>query len=174
MSLRHRRAHLARRIALLSDSHGLVQPALLERLQGVDLIVHAGDVGGRSVLRELKAIAPLCAVAGNNDTPRQWPTGEARSCTALAEVFRISLVGGTLVVIHGHQFAQVASRHTRLRAAFPDARCIVYGHSHRRCLDVDDTPWVVNPGASGKARAYDGAGGWLLSVAADGWSLAAL
>ena len=56
MSLRHRRAHQARRIALLSDSHGVVQPALLERLRGADLIVHAGDLGGRSVMRDLKAI----------------------------------------------------------------------------------------------------------------------
>ena len=174
MKPRLRRAPTARRIALLSDSHGTVLPPLLARLAGVDLIVHAGDVGGRGVLRELRRCGPLCAVAGNNDTPGQWPAGEALACQALPEAISIQLTGGTLLVIHGHQFPNVASRHTRLRAAFPDARCVVYGHSHRRCIDDGAWPWVVNPGASGRARAYDGAGGLLLSVSAEHWRIEVL
>lgn len=169
-----RRALAAQRVALLSDSHGMVLPALLDRLVGIDLVVHAGDVGGRAVLRALRKHGALCAVAGNNDTPAQWPAGESSICQALPEALRIELTGGSLVVIHGHQFPSVASRHARLRAAFPDARCIVYGHSHRRCIDDDVLPWVVNPGASGRARAYEGAGGFVLAVSAAAWRIDAL
>ena len=115
MKAQRRRALNARRIALLSDSHGSVLAPLLARLSGVDLVVHAGDLGARVVLRELRAIAPLCAVAGNNDTPQQWPSGEAITCLGLPEVFNIELSGGTLVVIHGHQFPAVATRHGAYR-----------------------------------------------------------
>lgn len=167
--------HGARRIALLSDSHGVIVAPLRERLANIDLIVHAGDVGAQSVLATLSGIAPLCAVAGNNDTPRQWPPGEAEACHALPEALSVALDGGELVVVHGHQFAKVSTRHERLRKAFPTARCIVYGHSHRRCLDLGALPWVVNPGASGKARAHGGAGGLLVSIGADcTWSIDAL
>ena len=171
MKTQRRRMLLARRIALVSDSHGQLVAPLIERLAGVDLIVHAGDLGAHTVLRSLEAIAPVCAIAGNNDTPGQWPAGEADICTGLAAVFEIALDGGVLLAIHGHQFPSVATRHARLRAAFPDARCIVYGHSHRRCIDRAMSPWVVNPGASGRARAFGGAGGLLLTVGAQAWRL---
>ena len=164
----------ARCIALLSDSHGVLAPSLLERLTRADLIVHAGDVGARSVVATLGAIAPLCMVAGNNDTPGQWPAGEGDDCAHLPQAMCIELHGGMLAVAHGHQFPKVATRHARLRAAFPAARVVVYGHSHRRCADLDAMPWVINPGASGKARAHGGAGGWLLRVTARDWSLEAL
>lgn len=176
MILRRRRALGVQRIALLSDSHGQIVPAVLERLKAAapDLLVHAGDLGAWAVWRELRAIAPLCAVAGNNDTARQWPAGEAAHCAALPEVFTLSLAGGALVVIHGHQFPAVATRHARLRVRFPGVRCIVYGHSHRRCIDSDTQPWVVNPGASGRARAFDGAGAMLLTVSCEAWRIEVL
>ena len=56
-------------IGLVSDTHSLVRPGIFEALEGVELILHAGDVGGRSVLQELKAIAPVRAVYGNCDLP---------------------------------------------------------------------------------------------------------
>ena len=171
MKMRRCQMPQARRIVLLSDSHGQVVVPLLERLAGVDLIVHAGDLGGREVQRSLERIAPLCAIGGNNDTIAQWPAGEAQHCGRLPEVYRVELDGGVLVAIHGHQFPAVATRHARLRTAFPDARCIVYGHSHRRCIDDQMSPWVVNPGASGRARAFGGAGGLLLVVASYGWQI---
>lgn len=176
MKPRRQRVLRARRIALLADSHGQVLPAVLARLHDleIDLVVHAGDLGAKAVIRALDELAPLLAVAGNNDTPRQWPAGEDSACLALPEAVSIDLTGGTLVVIHGHQFPAVASRHARLRAVFPAARCIVYGHSHRRCIDTGAEPWVVNPGASGRARAYDGAGGLLLTVSLEAWRVEVL
>ena len=54
-------------IGVISDTHGLVRPEVLEILKGVDLIIHAGDIGGVEVLNVLETIAPVKAVRGNND-----------------------------------------------------------------------------------------------------------
>ena len=72
-----RRVHAAAatRIALVADSHGVLTAGLVADLTGVDLILHAGDVGSTAVLRELRSVAAVHAVAGNNDVPRKWPPG---------------------------------------------------------------------------------------------------
>ena len=54
-------------IGIISDTHGLLRPEAVEALRGVDLILHAGDVGTSDVLETLKGIAPVVAVRGNND-----------------------------------------------------------------------------------------------------------
>ena len=162
----------ARRVALVADSHGCLADGLPAALAGADLIVHAGDVGSAAVLHELARLAPVLAVRGNNDVASKWPAAEEADCAALVEVQAIGLAGGTLVVVHGHQWPATATRHRRLRSRFPDARCIVYGHSHRRVLDLAESPWVVNPGAAGRARAHGGAG-WLgLEVTPGAWRVA--
>ncbi|MEQ8496532.1 MAG: metallophosphoesterase family protein, partial [Gammaproteobacteria bacterium] len=77
-----------------------------------------------------------------------------------------------LVVVHGHQWPRAGTRHAKLRARWPAARAIVYGHSHRRIVDNDHAPWVLNPGAAGRARTYGGAS-WLgLAVDRDCWQVA--
>jgi len=55
-------------IGVISDTHGLVRPEAAAALQGVDLIVHAGDIGKPAVLDALRDIAPVRAIRGNNDT----------------------------------------------------------------------------------------------------------
>ena len=55
-------------IGLISDTHGLIRPQALEALEGVELIVHAGDIGKPEIVTALKAISPVCAIKGNNDT----------------------------------------------------------------------------------------------------------
>lgn len=135
------------RIVILADTHGFVDPRVVARVAGAALIVHAGDVGG-TVADELFALTDdLVIVAGNND-PNDccWPQSASRD-----------LPGGRLVVIHGHQWP-AKSRHRRLRAEFAEAQAVVYGHSHRRVLETEATPWLLNPGAAGKSRAYGGPG----------------
>ena len=56
-------------IGLISDTHGLVRPEVHAALSGVELILHAGDVGGDAILAELQTIAPVLAVYGNTDPP---------------------------------------------------------------------------------------------------------
>src|SRR4029079_17028490 len=55
-------------VGLISDTHGLLRSEAIEALRGVDLIIHAGDVGAPEVLAALEKIAPVVAVRGNTDT----------------------------------------------------------------------------------------------------------
>ncbi len=162
----------ARRIALVSDTHGQLDSAVLAALAPADLVVHAGDVGNAAVLEALGALAPVAAVAGNNDVAAKWPRGDADLLATLPEALEIALAGGSLVVVHGHQWPRAAQRHARLRARWPEARAIVYGHSHRRVTDTGETPWVLNPGAAGRARTYGGASWLALTVGGGHWRLA--
>lgn len=159
-----------RRLALVSDTHGQLAAGLAAGIAAAepDLIVHAGDVGGSEVLAALAAVAPVCAVAGNNDDAAHWGGDEPALLEALPHVRELGLAGGTLVVVHGHQCRAAARRHGWLRRRFAGARAIVYGHSHRRVIDDAATPVVVNPGAGGRARAFGGAG-WLLLSVGDDW-----
>lgn len=126
-------------IGLISDTHGLVRPEVFAALEGVEVILHAGDVG-EGVLEELETIAPVHAVYGNTDVP-----GDPRLVTELEETF-----GGVRVhVSHGHELG--APTPERLLAAY-DADVLVYGHTHRQLLVQIDDRWVVNPGAAGQRR----------------------
>ena len=128
-----------RLIGLISDTHGLVRPVVFDALAGVELILHAGDVGD-GVLEELSAIAPVRAVYGNTD----WP-GDPRLAAELLETFD----GVRVHVSHGHELG--APTPEKLLAAY-DADVLVYGHTHRPLLVRADGRWVVNPGAAGPRR----------------------
>ena len=130
----------ARRIGLISDTHGLVRPGVHTALAGVELILHAGDVGGDDVLDELALIAPVRAVRGNTDDPE-----DPRLLEALSEE-----IAGVLVhVSHGHEVGRVTP--DALLAAYP-AQVLVYGHTHKQLVTRADGRLVVNPGAAGASR----------------------
>ncbi len=160
------------RVALLSDTHGHVDPRVVEVVADCDYAVHAGDVGSATVL---KAIRPrqrvMIAVRGNNDTVDKWPVAEIRTLKTLPFEGTLDLPGGHLVVVHGHQAGDPEVRHDVLRERFPEARLILYGHSHRRVLDLATTPWVVNPGAAGRSRTYGGPSLVILEASPDEWRL---
>jgi hypothetical protein len=163
------------RVAILSDTHGAVDPRVLEVVASCDLAVHGGDIGAGEVLdtiaRHLSSGPDgLHAVRGNNDVPGQWPDAHRGRLTALPDRSEIALPGGRLVVIHGHQIP-ARGRHDRLRRLFPDARAIVYGHSHRLVLDQVAEPWVLNPGAAGRSRTFGGPSCVVLTAATLGWHL---
>ena len=130
------------RIGLISDTHGKLRPEVFDVFAGVDLILHAGDVGPVDIITELEAIAPVHAVLGNTDS---W---ELRS--RAQDTVQLELEGKRIVLIHGHQLGVPNAE--RLRAAWPDADIIVYGHTHRQRVDRVDGCLVVNPGAAGAAR----------------------
>lgn len=159
------------RVALLADSHGFLDPRVERVALTTDIVVHAGDIGGRSILEALAAAgSEVIAIAGNNDTPRHWPDDERDALDGLATEARVELPGGLLLAEHGHRFP-ARNRHARLRRAHPDARAIVCGHSHRLVVDRAEVPWVLNPGACGRSRAYGGPGCLVLSAASKAWSL---
>ena len=64
------------------------------------------------------------------------------------------VIGLQPAVVHGHQIVSVERRHGWLRERYPDVRVVVYGHTHRRCIDRSARPWIVNPGAAGRNRAF--------------------
>ena len=127
-------------IGLISDTHGLVRADVHEALAGVELILHAGDVGGDDVLDELALIAPVVAVYGNTDPP-----GAPRLS---AEVVRA--VGGVSVhVSHGHEVGRPTPARLLERYA---GDVLVYGHTHRPLVARAGGRLVVNPGAAGPRR----------------------
>jgi uncharacterized protein len=126
-------------IGLISDTHGLVRPSVFTALDGVDMILHAGDVG-EGVLVELQTIAPVRAVCGNTDPP-----GDPDLTPSLEIVHD----GIRIHVSHGHELGTPTP--AKLLAAYP-ADVIVYGHTHKQLVVRADDRWVVNPGAAGARR----------------------
>ena len=141
------------RIALLSDTHNAVDRRIAEVVEGCDLVVHAGDIGSPEVLAQLlPKSGRVFAVRGNNDTAEQWPSGTERCLLILPEYLSLDVPGGVIVVVHGHRVNPAYRRHQALRERYPDARAIVYGHTHRLAVDDSSQPWVLNPGAAGFTR----------------------
>lgn len=160
------------RVAILADTHGHLDPRIAALVAGCDLAVHGGDIGSADVLAALQPCSGrVHAVTGNNDVAAKWPPDEHGLLARIPPVARVSLPGGDLVIVHGHRLP-ANDRHRRLRALYPDARAIVYGHSHRLIADRDAEPWVLNPGAAGRARTYGGPSCLVLGAAATRWVVA--
>lgn len=158
------------RIALVSDTHGSVDARALDLIRACDLVIHAGDVGGGNVLDAMRSRArAVHAVRGNNDTPEKWPQPQRGALRRLPMHVRLSLPGGVLVVVHGDRVLPAARRHEKLRRLYPDARAVVYGHTHRLVCDRDAVPWILNPGAAGRARTFGGPSCLTLDISARGW-----
>jgi len=127
-------------IGLIADTHGLVRPDVHDALAGVELILHAGDVGGDDVLDELESIAPVLAVQGNTD-----PAGDPR----LAPSIDRTIAGVSIHVSHGHEVGSPTPAKLLERYA---ADVVIYGHTHRQLVTKSGRRWAVNPGAAGARR----------------------
>jgi putative phosphoesterase len=131
------------RLGVISDTHGLLRPQVIDVFAQVDHILHSGDVGKPEILIDLEAVAPVTAVYGNTDG------SELRS--KLPPVATIQLDGFDIVVTHGDQLGSPTPE--GLIALFPQAEIIVYGHTHKPLLQLmNKTITVMNPGAAGPAR----------------------
>lgn len=127
-------------IGLISDTHGLVRPDVHRALAGVEVILHAGDVGGDEVLDELRLIAAVHAVRGNTDPPGQ---------PFLPEEL-VHAVGNVRIhVSHGHELGAPGPQALLDRYA---EDVLVYGHTHRPLVVRSGARLTVNPGAAGAAR----------------------
>ena len=135
-----RRTDQPRVIGVISDTHGLLRPDVHEALAGVELILHAGDVGGDEILDELSLIAPVRAVYGNTDAP-----GQPR----LRDAIEVTIDGVSIHVSHGHELGAPVPAKLLERYA---TNVIVYGHTHRPMIAKADGRLVLNPGAAGPRR----------------------
>jgi putative phosphoesterase len=133
------------RVGVLSDTHGVLRPVVIERLAGCDLLLHAGDVGepapaspagGESILTRLGRLAPVVAVRGN------WDQGE---------------LAAVLPAVQAGEIAGLPYRMTHRREDVPadwprQSRLIVFGHSHRPELEWRGDCLLLNPGGCGARR----------------------
>lgn len=159
------------KIAILADTHGFLDPRIAERVAQCDIAVHAGDIGGADVLLSLSPREEVVAIRGNNDVPEKWSEGEHSLLDTLPHEATLTLPGGELVVVHGDDGGGIAERHRRYRQRYPQARAVVYGHSHRLFADCEAMPWVLNPGAAGRTRTNGGPSCLILDCAGDEWTL---
>jgi len=127
-------------IGVVADTHGLLRPEVLRAFERVELIVHAGDVGGRAVLDGLSRIARVEAVYGNVDDPHD---------PSLARERTISAGGLTLHVSHGHELGRPTPALALARYA---GDVVIFGHTHRAIVVRDGGRIGMNPGAAGPRR----------------------
>jgi putative phosphoesterase len=127
-------------LGVISDTHGLLRPDVHTALAGVELILHAGDVGGDEILTELALIAPVRAVYGNTDAPGQ---------PALSPAIEVVIGGLSIHVSHGHEVGSPTPQ--KLLESYV-ADVVVYGHTHRPLITRAADRLVVNPGAAGPRR----------------------
>jgi putative phosphoesterase len=127
-------------IGLVSDTHGEMRAGVHAAFVGVEMILHAGDVGDCAILDELRMIAPVKAVHGNvdpNDDPRLPPAVTLE-------------IGGLMIhVSHGNEVGSPTP--AKLMAIYA-ADVIVFGHTHRAIVMRNGPRLAVNPGAAGPPR----------------------
>lgn len=134
-------------VGVISDTHGLLREEALTALAGSDLILHAGDVGGRAILEGLREIAPVHAVRGNTDRD-EW--GQALPFTELvplasARAEAVAADAPLAYVIHDIDDLD-------LEPAAAGVKVVVYGHTHRPSIEWRDGVLYFNPGAAGQRR----------------------
>lgn len=122
------------KLAVLSDTHGLLRQAVLERLRGVDAILHGGDINSAGILRTLEAMAPVRVVRGNND--KEWAEG-------IPEALDFELGGVRIYMTH---------KKKDLPGDLSPYGLVVYGHSHRYEEGRAGETVLLNPGSCGPRR----------------------
>ena len=122
------------KIAILSDTHGLLRPEVMEYLQTVDAILHGGDINRQSLVDELRQYAPLYVVRGNND--KDW-------AEAIPHDLTVTLGGVTFFMVHNKK---------EVPADLPGVDVVVFGHSHKYMQQEQDGVLWLNPGSCGPRR----------------------
>ena len=146
------------KIGIISDTHNYFDDRLPHLFQGVEHILHAGDIGQPRVLLELERIAPVTAVAGNTDDPG--------FCYRSVET--VSLGGCTFLIQHivsPHYLDESLRR--RIKSEKP--RVIVFGHTHKPFSEELDGVLFCNPGYAGKTRFGMDRSVALLHLESEGW-----
>jgi len=140
-------------IGVISDTHGLLRPAAIEALRGVEHILHAGDVGDASILDSLRNLAPVTAIRGNIDV--------GGPCSHLPATEVVTLDGHTFYMLHDRQALD-------LDPAAAGFSAVISGHSHKPLIEWRHGVLYVNPGSAGPRRFSLPVSIGLLTIGADG------
>ncbi len=124
-------------IGVISDTHGLLRPEAVAALASVDLIVHAGDIGAAAVLDDLRTIAPVLAVRGNNDR-EAWAASVPETVTTEVGGLRLYLI---------HDLKTLPKDPADL-----GVDVIISGHSHKPSVERRSGVLLLNPGSAGPRR----------------------
>lgn len=124
------------RIGIISDTHGLLRPEVLEIFAEVDHILHAGDVGDIAILHKLSEIAPVTAVRGNTDSSPE--------CRKLPLCDTLRLASAEIFLHHGHMDEFNFLPH--------GTNVSVSGHSHAPLVRWQGNVLFINPGSAGPRR----------------------
>ncbi len=119
-------------IGLISDTHGLLRPEAIVALDGCDVILHAGDVGGSLIIDTLTQFAPTFVVGGNCDIEETFP-----------DYFTAEYGGKKLLMVHGH---------LPIDESFFKPDIVITGHSHIPLIEEDKNILRINPGSAGPKR----------------------
>jgi putative phosphoesterase len=125
------------KIGVISDTHGIIRPEALKALQGLEHIIHAGDIGSPCVIDELRRLAQVTAVRGNIDNG-EW----ARE---LSDTAVVKMGEATLYVIHN-----ILNLDLDPRSA--DFSAVIFGHSHSPSQEEHNGVLFFNPGSAGPQR----------------------
>ena len=122
------------RLAILSDTHGLLRPQVAEHLKTADAILHGGDINKQSIVDELRQYAPLYIVRGNND--KAW-------AEAIPHDLTVTLDGVTFTMVHNKK---------EVPADLTGVNVVVFGHSHKYVQEEKEGRLWLNPGSCGPRR----------------------
>lgn len=122
------------RIAILSDTHGLLRPQVVDYLKSADAILHGGDINRPQIVDQLRQYAPLYVVRGNND--KDWAEGIPHDLT-------VTLGGVTFCMVHNKK---------ELSADLTGVNVVVFGHSHKYLQEEREGILWLNPGSCGPRR----------------------
>ena len=125
------------KLAVLSDTHGLLRAEVVRACTGVHAILHAGDVGDPGILARLAELAPVTAIRGNIDT--------AGPCAALPVTEMVQFGGVTLYLVHSLADLDISP-------AAAGVQVVVSGHSHKLRVETQGEVLYLNPGSVGPRR----------------------
>lgn len=125
---------MAKKIGIISDTHGLLRPEVMEILKTCDCIFHGGDINKPEILDQLRPLASIYAVRGNND--REWAEG-------LARTLRFSIEGVEFFMTHNKK---------DVVWNLENVQVVIFGHTHKYLEQKIDGRLWLNPGSCGRRR----------------------
>lgn len=128
------------KIGVISDTHGHLDPRVEKIFQGVEHILHAGDIGYASIILELQFVAPVTAVLGNTDTDLDYRLTETVELARKKFLVHHIVNPWALAETMGHRIAKER----------PAA--VVFGHTHKKFAETVNGVWYFNPGYAGKPK----------------------